>query len=116
MTDKELNTLLLQTIPEAKEPFDEFTSWQEGLDTGCHLTFENVLFPLALYALDNEIDDLVSRIFKMINDIVVLNDEYATGVVSISFLEPFKADYPSTYKYSEFMLPETLKIFNELEF
>lgn len=52
MKSKELNTLLLKLIPEAKESLDEYTSWQEGLDTGCHNIFENILLPLTLEALE----------------------------------------------------------------
>lgn len=116
MNCKELNTLLLKLIPEAKESFDEYTSWQEGLDTGCHNVFENVLLPLTLDALENDKEDLVNRIFTFINDMLTSGDEYQEEVAQLSFLEPLKAEHEDEYKYSEVMLPETYKIFETLEY
>ena len=116
MNSKELNTLLLKLIPEVKESFEEYTSWQEGLETGCHNVFENVLLPLTLNALENDREDLIKRIFAFVNEMLTSGDEYQEEVAQLSFLEPLKAEHEDEYRYSEVMLPETFKIFETLEY
>lgn len=116
MKPKELNTLLLKLIPEVKDSFEEYTSWQDGLDTGCHSVFENVLLPFTIEALENDNEDLIKRIFKFINDMLISGDEYQEEVAQLSFLEPLKAEHEDEYRYSEIMLPETFKIFETLEY
>lgn len=116
MNSKELNTLLLEMVPEIKESFKEYTSCQDGMETGCHNVFENVLLPFTLEALENNKEDLVKRIFKLIDEMLTSNDEYQEEVAQLSFLEPLKAEHEDEYKYSELMLPKTFSIFETLEY
>lgn len=116
MICKELNALLLKNVPEAEESFEEYTSWQEGLETGCHNVFENVLVPITIKALDDDNEELVRRIFKLINDMITSGDEYQEEVAQLSFLEPLKIDFGDEYLFSEIMLPETYEVFKNLEY
>ena len=116
MKSKELNELLLKVVPELKKSFDDFTSWQEGLDTGSHTVFENIVVPFAIDAIENENDDAIVRLFKLIEDMVTSKDEYEEEVAQLSFLEPIKSEHADEYDFSKIMLPETYSLFNSLEF
>lgn len=35
MDETKLNTLLLERFPELTGQFEEYTSWQDGIETGC---------------------------------------------------------------------------------
>lgn len=43
MDERQLNSVMLEAFPELAQPFDEYTSWQDGRDTGCFLTYEDLL-------------------------------------------------------------------------
>ena len=45
MQAKELNSLLLEKFPELKKKFDDETSWQDGIETGSFIVFEDVFMP-----------------------------------------------------------------------
>lgn len=116
MTSKELNEKLLQSVPELKESFDEFTSWQEGLETGSHTVFENLVVPFSINIIEDEKDDAIERLFKLIEEMVTSRDEYAEEVAQLSFLEPLKAEHGDEYDFSKIMLKETYSLFDSLEF
>lgn len=45
MKEKELNTSLIEEFPDIKESFVGETSWQDGLNTGCTVTYADVFIP-----------------------------------------------------------------------
>lgn len=47
MEKSKLNEMLLEHFPELKVEFDNQTSWQEGMDTGCTVTYADVFAPFA---------------------------------------------------------------------
>ena len=116
MTSKELNEKLLQAIPELKVSFNDFTSWQEGIETGSHTIFENIVVPFSIDIIENEKDDVIGRLFKLVEEMIVSKDEYAQEVVQLSFLEPLKAEHGDEYDFSKIMLKETYSLFSSLEF
>ncbi len=116
MTSKELNKKLLQAVPELKKTFDEFTSWQEGIETGSHTVFENLVVPFAIDIIENEKDEVIKRLFNLIEGIITSKDEYAEEVVQLSFLEPLKAEHGDEYDFSKIMSKETYSLFNSLEY
>ena len=42
MEPRDLNTALLEVFPELAPDFHEYVSWQDGMDTGAFLTYEDV--------------------------------------------------------------------------
>ena len=42
MEPRDLNTALLEVFPELAPHFHEYVSWQDGMDTGAFLTYEDV--------------------------------------------------------------------------
>ena len=116
MTSKELNEKLLQAVPELKVSFNDFTSWQEGIETGSHTVFENLVVPFGINIIENENDDAIRRLFKMVEEMVTSKDEYAEEVAQLSFLEPLKAEHGDEYDFSRIMLKETYSLFDSLKY
>ncbi len=73
-------------------------------------------YGMEIEALEDDKEDLIKRIFKLINDMLISGDEYQEEVAQLSFLEPLKAEHEDEYEYSEVMLPETVNIFETLEY
>lgn len=87
-----LNKLLLEAFPELTDKFEDYTSWQDGMETGCFLTYEDLLLPIAREALDARDEKKLVRIGSFIEKLMNLGDEYAVNVVTVGLLEGLKAD------------------------
>ena len=92
MNATQLNELLLEAFPELAEKFEDYTSWQDGMETGCFLTYEDLLLPFAREALDAKDDEKLARIGAFIEKILTLGDDYAANVATVGLLEGLKAD------------------------
>ena len=91
MTEIELNALLLEAFPELKVEFEEYTSWQDGLETGCFLVYEDLLLPLFKRALAKQNSQLLKRAGRFIDELLSSKDEYAVNVATIGLLEGLKS-------------------------
>ena len=93
MKEKELNSLLLEAFPDIKESFNEETSWQDGLDTGCTVTFADIFIPyIVKSALSND-EEKIRKIFEFIEKIASLKDEYVNQVILLSIFDSLFYDY-----------------------
>ncbi len=91
MEARQLNELLLEAFPELKGEFDQYTSWQDGIDTGCFLTYEDLLLPLARQALEQKDEKTNRRVSAFIENLLGLDDSYAENVATVALLEGLKA-------------------------
>ena len=98
MNTEQLNRLLLEAFPELADEFVEYTSWQDGMETGCFLTYEDLLLPFARDALDAQDDVKLTRIGTFIEKLVTLGDDYAVNVATVGLLEGLKADGNDTIR------------------
>lgn len=114
MTPKELNVKLLKTFPILKTKFDEYTSWQEGLETGSHLVYEDIFVPYIIENEKNSNKEIIEIIFIFIESLFDLNDLYAENVIAVSVLEPLKYNY-SQFNFEVYMCPKTKKLFSEIK-
>ena len=88
MEKSKLNEMLLEHFPELKVEFDNQTSWQEGMDTGCTVTYADVFAPFAAEVLLSKNAEKTQRIFQFIECLASLHDEYADQVVMLSIFDP----------------------------
>ncbi|MBQ3301012.1 MAG: hypothetical protein IJH04_02450 [Eggerthellaceae bacterium] len=98
MNATQLNELLLEAFPELAEKFEDYTSWQDGMETGCFLTYEDLLLPFAREALDTKDDEKLARIGTFIEKIMTIGDDYAGNVATVGLLEGLKADGNDTIR------------------
>ena len=115
MDEIKLNTLLLQTFPELTERFEEYTSWQDGMETGCFLTFEDLLLPLIRKAFKEGDTDFLDRACPFIEQLITSGDGYAENVATVGILEGVKATENAAVVRS-FLGPMSLEIFDDPTF
>ena len=70
MTSKKLNGILLLTFPDLKEKFEKETSWQDGIDTGCFITFEDVFMPYVKEAVSKCDLNKIKEVFEFIEYLI----------------------------------------------
>lgn len=114
MTPKDLNEIILKEFPEIKKEFDDYVSWQEGLETGSFLVVEDVFMEYIYSEIEKSNEELMKRFVSFIERVYLLGDEYATNVITIGVLENAKCSAFSEIIYDN-LLPETKKMFDELE-
>jgi len=112
MESRELNKLLLNSFPELKERFDIETEWQEGIDTGSTIVFEDVFIPFLEVNVESNNIKTVDRIFSFIEDLALVDDQYAQNVLIISILENIN-DFIDKHKFIAFFKENTLKLYNQ---
>ena len=110
MTSKELNENLLLNFPELKGKFEDETSWQEGIETGSFVVFEDVFMPFVKDTIKNNIKDIINRIFDYIEKLSLSNDEYVQNVLCVAILENV-ASFEDKQIYIKYFKNNTLKIF-----
>lgn len=91
MGEVKLNGLLLESFPELTDKFEEYTSWQDGMETGCFLTYEDLLLPLARRALDNHDEAFLTRLGAFVERLMTSGDGHAVNVATVGLIEGLKA-------------------------
>lgn len=112
---KKYNVLLLEKFPSLKEEFDEYTSWQDGINTGSTLIYEDVFVPYVIKQLVNDNTEELEKISSLIEDLITSNDEYAVNIAYVAILESLKSD-SSGQKIEGFLKQHSKKEYNELTF
>lgn len=113
MKSSELNLLLLKRFPSLKEAFEEETSWQEGINTGSIVVFEDVFMPYIIHCVENKLNSEVTEIFKFIEECVKSNDEYQRNVIEVSIIENMHS-YDIADQLSSFLLEESLASYKKI--
>ena len=85
MEPKELNELLLNRFPMIKSKFEQETNWQDGINTGSIVVFEDVYFKYIKRYIKNE--KLSTKNFDFIKELLALDDEYVKDVVVTALIE-----------------------------
>ncbi len=115
MKEQTLNEMLLEAFPELTEGFKTYVEWQDGIDTGAFLTYEDIFRPFIENAIAHNNNAILERVGSFLETLFVSGDEYAVNVVSVGILEGLKANC-SNDAVRAFLLPNTLKEFEEIEY
>ena len=91
MKKSELNKLLVEAFPEIRDTIISYVEAQDGWDTGCFLTFEDVFMPYFYKLLYNNDEVMIAKVCKFIEDLYLLKDDYVSNVVVIGVLENFRS-------------------------
>lgn len=92
MTAKELNSRLITAFPDLSKAYHECVDWQDGNDTGSHVVYRDVLVPVMLALIKGNKFETAKRYFDFIEDLLALEDEYATDIVTTTVLEDIFLD------------------------
>ena len=63
---KELNTMLLEAFPELKERFEDETSWDDGIDTGSYVVYEDIFMPYVVQAFVDNDQESINRVMQFV--------------------------------------------------
>jgi len=112
MEPRKLNEILLRKFPELNDKFNEITSWQDGIDTGSFIVFEDVFMPFLEINVDNNNVNMIERIYSFIEELANSNDDYIRNILYVAILENISS-FAKTEKYIKYLKNKSLKIFNE---
>jgi len=87
MKKEELNIKMINYFPSLKDKYDDEVGWQEGDKTGSHTVYGDVLTPYLVEKINQDDKKEVTNIFNFLEEIFMLNDEYANDVLTVSVLE-----------------------------
>ncbi len=110
MEPKELNQLLLSEFPELQEKFDEETSWQDGINTGSFIVFEDVFMPFLETNVELNNVEMIERLYSFIEKLCDIKDPYAENVLYVAILENI-SDYVNPKPFEKYLKPKSLKIY-----
>jgi hypothetical protein len=113
MECRELNQMLITEFPNLKNNYIEETSWQEGDETGSHTVFGDVFTPYVVEIIDKCNEKELKNIFRFIEDILLLKDEYAEEVIALSVIESIEVKIKNNKKIIEMLGEKTKYIFNQ---
>ncbi len=113
MQERKMNEALLAEFPELRLKFDEYTSWQDGMDTGAFITYEDIFLPHIVAAVENEDFDFLRRVAVFLEKYLTQEGEYSSNVICVGILEGLKAKCDNE-KVRLFLLKESRKQFDEL--
>ena len=114
MTCVDINKMLVNAVPEIEQAFKSYTDTQDGFNTGCHMVFEKVLLPFTMEALEKGYEDVLKRIFYLIEDMVNSDDEYIEEIASLSFVGMLKPLYDNSDELIPYMESRTYYLYDTL--
>lgn len=112
MNSKELNSLLLERFPELKTRFEDETNWQEGLETGSIIVFEDVFMPFLEANVEMNNVEMVEKIYSFIEYLCDIEDEYVQNVLYVAILENISG-YTNNELFIKPLKEKSMKIYNE---
>ena len=110
---KKSNEMLLNIFPELKEEFDKYTSWQEGINTGSTLVYEDIFVPYIIEQLINNNQNEIIKITSFIENLIIQDDEYGFNLAYVAILESLKSD-KNGQKIKDYLKDNSLKQFNNI--
>ena len=111
MGAKELNELLLNNFPNLKSAFKRETDWQEGIETGSIIVFEDVFYKYIKRNINNE--NISKKCFNFFKYLLTLNDNYVTDVIKVSIIENI-ISLSKKEKYIKYFDEEMKNIANDI--
>ena len=108
-----MNESLLSTFPELKANFEDYTSWQEGIETGAFLTYEDVFLPSIVAAIDQNNAKYLERVAPFLEEHLTQCGEYSSNVICVGVLEGLKAKCDHD-KVRSFLLDSSREQFDQL--
>ncbi len=92
---KDLNSLLIKEFPELNKEFMDEVNWQEGIETGSHVVYGDVLTPFLKRCIENQNEAKVVQILNFLEKILKYEEKYSDEVVAFSVLEALYFEYPN---------------------
>ncbi len=109
---EELNKKLLSAFPELKDDFEKETSWQEGINTGCTVVYEDVFMSFVIEAIEAHDGAKIKRIFGFVEDLASMRDHYTDQLIMISIFDEL-VFYNNEINYAQWLGPNSLMLYKK---
>ena len=110
MKRSDLNLMLLKRFPELKDRFYEETSWQEGIDTGSFIVYEDVFNNYLEENMDLNNEEVINKCFDFIEELANIDDEYVLNLLVVGIFENMNA-YKEKERYIKRLRVKSVEIF-----
>lgn len=115
MESRQLNEVLLKAFPELAPELEEYVSWQDGMDTGAFLTYEDVFRSRLEWAVELGDNGFTERAGAFIEELFTSGDPYAANAITIGILEGLKANCDNG-AVRKFLRAKSLEEFDSLRY
>ena len=109
---EELNKKLLSAFPELKDDFEKETSWQEGINTGSTVVYEDVFMPFVISAIEDHDAVKIKRVFEFVENLASMQDDYTDQLVMISIFDEL-VFYNSEIDYTQWLKANSLALYKK---
>ena len=104
---KELNTMLLEAFPELKERFENETSWDDGIETGSYIVYEDIFMPYVVQAFVDNDQESINRVMQFVERLASSDDVDVKNLIGISII-----DYDIEERFASIMGPNIRILYN----
>lgn len=116
LSENNVVEMLLQSIPEIKQIYEDEIEWWDGEFPGLHNIFGDVLNPYLVDLLRNDKnEEILKRVFDFLEDMATCDDEYVKNVLMATVLEYLGDDRKILMASQKYMGSFTKKLSMEVE-
>ena len=111
---KELNTMLLEAFPELKERFEDETSWDNGIETGSYIVYEDIFMPYVVQAFVDNDQESINRVMQFVEELSSSDDVDVKNLIGISIIDNVRM-YDIEERFASLMGPNSRVLYNAWE-
>lgn len=108
---------LAEVIPELRSEIEELRAWWGDEEPGPHVVFGDVLYPFLVSLLDSttDKDEVLTRIFSLLEDMAASPDVHVQEVVAFSICEHLLGNTRRMERSHAFLGENTAKLCHDVE-
>lgn len=109
----DMNKLLLSRFPELKEDFEKETAWNEGIETGSYVVYEDVFMPFIIKSFAEKNKDDILRIMNFVEEMASSEDFEKRNLIGVTIIDNIRM-YNIEDDFILHMGPCTKKMYEDL--
>ena len=109
---EEMNRILLDRFPELKNRFIEETSWQDGINTGSYVVYQDVLMPYIVECFSKNDTDAINRIIAFVEDLASSDDYEVRNLIGVTIIDNVRM-YDIEDRFVSLMGPHSKILYDE---
>ncbi|MBQ9046678.1 MAG: hypothetical protein IJ120_02150 [Solobacterium sp.] len=109
-----MNRLLLENFPELQDDFEKETSWNEGIETGSYVVYEDVFMPFIIRSFVDKDKNKIDRIMKFVEELSSSDDFEIRNLIGVTVIDNIRM-YDIEKEFVPLMGSNTTKLYNEWE-
>ena len=111
---KELNTMLLEAFPELKERFEDQASWDDWIETGSYIVYEDIFMPYVVQAFVDNDQESINWVMQFVEKLASSDDVDVKNLIGISIIDNVRM-YDIEERFESIMGPNSRILYNAWE-